>query len=141
MGTLVRVAKTTDLAPGQGKTVEANGREIALFNVGGTFYAIDNTCKHRGGSLGEGELDGTVVTCPLHAWTYDVSSGECFDDPACAIDRFAVQFGVYVVRDERTATLTHNLRTTVIGPDGRLRKTFDGSDWTPGDLLASLRQP
>jgi len=91
MGTLVKVAKTTDLAPGQGKTVEANGREIALFNVGGTFYAIDNTCKHRGGSLGEGELDGTVVTCPLHAWTYDVSSGECFDDPACAIDRFAVK--------------------------------------------------
>ena len=91
MGTLVRVAKTTDLAPGQGKTAEANGREIPLFNVGGTFYAIDNTCKHRGGSLGEGELDGTVVTCPLHAWTYDVSSGECFDDPACAIDRFAVK--------------------------------------------------
>src|ERR1043166_8519774 len=76
MGTLVKVAKTTDLPPGQGKTVEANGREIALFNVGGTFYAIDNTCKHRGGSLGEGELDGTVVTCPLHAWTYDVSSAK-----------------------------------------------------------------
>ena len=58
-----------------------------------------------------------------------------------AIDRFAVQFGVYVVRDEPTASLTHNLRTAVIGPDGRLRKMFDGSDWTPEDLLASLRQP
>lgn len=91
MGRFVKVAETGDLAPGQGKTVEAQGREIALFNVGGTFHAIDNTCKHRGGSLGEGELDGTVVTCPLHAWTYDVTSGECFDDPACALDRFAVK--------------------------------------------------
>jgi nitrite reductase (NADH) small subunit len=91
MGNFVKVAEAKDLAPGQGKTVEANGREIALFNVGGTFYAIDNTCKHRGGSLGEGELDGTVVTCPLHAWTYDVTSGECFDDPSCAIYRFPVK--------------------------------------------------
>ncbi|MGH7898673.1 MAG: Rieske (2Fe-2S) protein [Candidatus Binatia bacterium] len=91
MGKFVKVAETGELAPGQGKTVDAAGREIALFNVGGTFYAIDNTCKHRGGSLGEGELDGTVVTCPLHAWTYDVATGECFDDPACAIDRFALK--------------------------------------------------
>jgi len=91
MGTFVKVAETKDLAPGAGKTVEVKGREVALFNVGGSFYAVDNTCKHRGGSLGEGELDGAVVTCPLHAWTYDVTTGECFDDPACSIDRFAVK--------------------------------------------------
>ena len=91
MGTFVKVGETKDLAAGQGKTIDVNGREIALFNVGGTFYAVDNTCKHRGGSLGEGELDGQIVTCPLHAWTYDVTTGECFDDPACGIDRFAVK--------------------------------------------------
>ena len=91
MGTWAKAAKTTDVAPGQGTTVDVGGREIALFNVAGTFYAVDNTCKHRGGSLGEGELDGTIVTCPLHAWTYDVTSGECFDDPACGIDKFAVK--------------------------------------------------
>ena len=91
MGTFVRVAAAGEIAPGQGKTVEVNGREIALFNVGGTFHAIDNTCKHRGGSLGEGELDGAVITCPLHAWTYDVTTGECFDDPACGVDRFTVR--------------------------------------------------
>lgn len=91
MGTFVKVGKAGDLAAGQGKTVDVNGREIALFNVSGTFYAIDNTCKHRGGPLGEGELDGTVVTCPLHAWTYDVASGECFDDPSCHVDTFPVK--------------------------------------------------
>ena len=99
MGIFVKVANQTDLAPGEGKVVEANGREVALYNVAGTFYAVDNACKHRGGSLGEGELDGTVVTCPLHAWTYDVTTGECFDDPACAVETLAVKIeggGVFV---------------------------------------------
>ena len=91
MGTMVKVARAGEIGPGEGKTVEANGREIAVFNVGGAFHAIDNTCKHRGGPLGEGELDGTVVTCPLHAWTYDVTTGECFDDPACAVQSFPVK--------------------------------------------------
>lgn len=91
MASFFKVAKTKDIPSGQGRTVAANGREIAVFNVGGTFYAVGNTCKHRGGSLGEGELDGNVVTCPLHAWTYDVQTGECFDDPACGIDTFAVR--------------------------------------------------
>jgi nitrite reductase (NADH) small subunit len=91
MATFVKVARTADLGPGQGKTVEANGREIGLFNVDGKFFAVDNTCKHRGGSLGEGELDGPVVTCPLHAWTYDVTTGECFDDPACGVETFPVK--------------------------------------------------
>jgi NAD(P)H-dependent nitrite reductase small subunit len=91
MGTFVKVANEGEVAPGQGKVVEAGGRELALYNVGGTFYAVDNACKHRGGSLGEGELDGTVVTCPLHAWTYDVTTGECFDDPACAVETFKVK--------------------------------------------------
>ena len=91
MGSFVKVASVAEIGPGSGKTVDAGGREIAVFNVGGQFYAIDNACKHRGGPLGEGELDGTTVTCPLHAWTYDVTNGECFDDPSCNVDRFAVK--------------------------------------------------
>ena len=91
MASFVKVAGVGEIVPGTGKTVEAGGREIAVFNVAGQFYAIDNACKHRGGPLGEGELDGTTVTCPLHAWTYDVTNGECFDDPSCAVDRFAVK--------------------------------------------------
>jgi nitrite reductase/ring-hydroxylating ferredoxin subunit len=88
---LHKVARTTDIPAGQGRTIDVEGREIAIFNVGGTFHAIDNVCKHRGGPLGEGELDGTVVTCPLHGWTYDVSNGECFDDPSCNVDRFVLK--------------------------------------------------
>ena len=91
MPTFVRVASTSDIPAGQGKTVEVEGKQIALFNCEGQFYAIDNTCKHRGGPLGEGELDGTTVTCPWHGWTYDVTSGQSPDDPDCAVDTYEVK--------------------------------------------------
>ncbi len=91
MANFVRVATTSEIPVGQGKTVEVDGKQIALFNVDGTFYAIDNTCKHRGGPLGEGELDGTNVICPWHGWTYDVRSGECLDEPDCHVDKYDVR--------------------------------------------------
>jgi len=75
MPEFVPVAKVTDVAPGTGKTLSASGKEIALFNVGGKFHAIDNTCLHRGGPLGDGTLEGTVVTCPWHGWQWDVTTG------------------------------------------------------------------
>lgn len=72
---LVKVAEAADLKDGQGKVVQANGKTIALFKQGGQFYALDNTCLHRGGPLGEGELDGEVVTCPWHGWQYNIKTG------------------------------------------------------------------
>jgi nitrite reductase/ring-hydroxylating ferredoxin subunit len=75
MATFVAVAKVTDISPGQGKTLFVGEKKIAVFNVGGTFHAIDDTCVHRGGPLGEGELEGCIVTCPWHGWTYDVTTG------------------------------------------------------------------
>lgn len=91
MPNYVRVASTGDIPEGEGRAFEVNGKTVAVFNSGGTFYAIDNECKHQGGPLAEGELDGTVVTCPLHAWTYDVTTGESPDDPDCKTDCFAVK--------------------------------------------------
>ena len=87
----VRVAAKSEIPAGQGKTVEAGGKQIAVFNCNGTFYAIDNTCKHQGGPLGEGELDGTVVTCPWHGWTYDITTGVSPDDAECAVDHYEVK--------------------------------------------------
>ena len=60
MAEFTRVAGLDDVKPGAGMVAEANGQSVALFNVAGTFYAIDNTCVHRGGPLGEGELDDDV---------------------------------------------------------------------------------
>ena len=78
----IKFAQTYDIPPGTGKVVETNGRSIALFNVEGTFHAIDNTCTHRGGPLGEGELQGTIVTCPWHGATFDVQTGAVTGPPA-----------------------------------------------------------
>ncbi len=91
MASFVRVAATAEIPAGQGKTVEVGGKKIALFNCDGTFYAIDDTCKHRGGPLGEGELEGTTVTCPWHGWTYDVTTGVSPDDADCAVDKYEVR--------------------------------------------------
>lgn len=80
-GEFVAVARVHEIPPGTGRTVEVNGMWIALFNVDGTFYAIDNSCPHAGGPLGEGKLRGTVVECPWHGWKFDVASGERVGNP------------------------------------------------------------
>jgi nitrite reductase/ring-hydroxylating ferredoxin subunit len=89
----VKVAVRAEVPAGTAKLIETGGRKIALFNSDGTFYAIDNTCKHRGGPLAEGELDGHEVTCPWHGWSYDITTGENMDDPS-------IRLGCYAVRVE-----------------------------------------
>ena len=78
----VKVAQTDDLAPGSGKVIEAEGQRIALFNIDGTYYAMDNTCTHRGGPLGEGQLNEDIVTCPWHGAQFDVKTGDVVGPPA-----------------------------------------------------------
>jgi len=84
MGRLIKVAETKDIPPGRAATVDLEGRAVALFNVDGRFYAIDDTCTHRGGPLSEGEVEGTVVTCPLHGARFDVTTGDVLGPPAAA---------------------------------------------------------
>ena len=82
MSKLVKIAETKDVSPGTGKVVEAAGSSIALFNLAGSFHAIDNTCPHMGGPLGEGELTGQAVTCPWHGAKFNVKTGEVLEPPA-----------------------------------------------------------
>jgi nitrite reductase/ring-hydroxylating ferredoxin subunit len=91
MGQFVKVARVSELAPGQGKTVEGGGVEMALFNVGGTFRALGNACCHRGGPLGDGELDGTTVTCPWHGWQYDVVTGTALRNDEVSVPTYRVE--------------------------------------------------
>lgn len=76
MPEFVKVIASADLPPGQGMEANVGGKPVALFNVGGRFYAVSNTCLHRGGPLGQGFVEGTTVTCPWHSWTWDVATGE-----------------------------------------------------------------
>lgn len=91
MGTFQKVAKTGDVPNGTGKVVEAGGKEIALFNQDGKFYAINNICLHQGGPLGEGYLKGTIVTCPWHGWQFDVTSGVNAVEPSIRTECYPVK--------------------------------------------------
>lgn len=75
MPNFTKAANVSELKPGDSKVVNVNGTEVALFNVDGEFFATTNTCLHRGGPLGEGMLDGDVVTCPWHGWRFNVKTG------------------------------------------------------------------
>ncbi len=75
MARFVKVAKVHEIPAGQGKQVMAHDKPMALFNVDGTFYAINQICPHMGGPLSEGTLIGKVVRCPWHGWTYCVDTG------------------------------------------------------------------
>ena len=91
MAEFVRVAKAGEIAPGQARMFEVNGRQVAIFNCRGQLHAIDNVCDHQGGPLVEGELDDCIVTCPWHGWTYDVRTGASPDDPDARVQRFELK--------------------------------------------------
>ena len=98
MAEFVTVAKVSEVAPGELKQVELeNGGQVCVANVGGTFYAIGGECTHAFGSLGEGELDGTTVICPLHSGEFDVTTGEVLGPPP---DEAAQKYEVRIEGDE-----------------------------------------
>jgi NAD(P)H-dependent nitrite reductase small subunit len=76
-----KVAAISDVPEGGAFVSEAAGKAIALFKVEGQVYALENRCPHRGGPLGEGFLEGKLVTCPWHAWQFDVTNGVCDNIP------------------------------------------------------------
>ncbi len=92
-----KAATLADVPAGKAKQVTLNGKAIALFNVGGTVYAIDDTCTHRGAPLWEGDLQGTEVSCPWHGARFDVTTGKHICPPAPSGVR---SYNVQVVGDE-----------------------------------------
>ena len=77
-----KVASTQELPPGGAKQAQAGGRTLAVFNVDGTFYAIDDTCPHRGAPLSEGECVGSELICPWHDARFDLATGAVKCPPA-----------------------------------------------------------
>jgi nitrite reductase/ring-hydroxylating ferredoxin subunit len=87
-----KVATIEELPAGTARAVVINGRKLALFNLGGNLYAIEDTCPHRGAPLSEGECDGTTVICPWHGASFDLSSGAVLGPPASSgVMAFKVQ--------------------------------------------------
>jgi nitrite reductase (NADH) small subunit len=72
---IVKVADAHEIEDGKAKIVRVEGLTLAVFRVKDQFFALENSCLHRGGPLGEGQLEGYNITCPWHGWTYDVRTG------------------------------------------------------------------
>ena len=82
MSEFIKVAKTSDLAPGEKMLVEYDEDDVGIFNINGEFYAISDVCTHDGGVLTGGELEDCIITCPRHGAQFDVRTGEVVTPPA-----------------------------------------------------------
>lgn len=87
----LRATKIGEVPPGMVRELQLDGKVIALANVGGKLYAVNNVCLHRGGPIAQGELSGQVVTCPWHGWQYDVTSGKLVTNRAVGVETYAVE--------------------------------------------------
>jgi nitrite reductase/ring-hydroxylating ferredoxin subunit len=84
----IRVAKIDEVEEGKGIVVEVSDKCLAVFKVDGAFHVIDNTCLHRGGPLGEGDVEGDTVTCPWLGWEYNVKTGNCLTTPSSHVKSY-----------------------------------------------------
>jgi len=93
MTEFLTVARLGEIPAGEGKTILVNGRLIALFREGESYFAIDDTCPHQGASLGAGYVQDGAVYCPWHAWRFCVKEGTWLDSP-----KSKIRCGTYDVR-------------------------------------------
>lgn len=104
MSDWVEVAPAASLKPGESRVVEVDGAMIAVFNLGGDFYAIEDVCTHDGGELACGEVDGEEIICPRHGARFNIKTGEVTAPPAYEpVSTFPVrlQNGTVQVKDDR----------------------------------------
>ena len=104
MADWVRVGPTADLLPGEYCVVYDGDTPIAVFNIDGDLYAIEDVCTHDGGILTGGPIDGCIITCPLHGATFDIRSGEALTAPAyepTASFPVRIQDGMVQTKDDR----------------------------------------
>lgn len=82
MGEFKTAAKLSEINVGSAKRIEIDSVEIALFNIDGTIYAINDVCTHRQCSLSEGFIEGNAITCPCHLSVFDIKTGKVLEPPA-----------------------------------------------------------
>jgi len=112
-----KICIVDEIPPGDHKIVSVNGREIGIFNVKGSYYALRNICPHRGAKLCTGTLDGTtlpskpgvyswgkegeILRCPWHGWEFDVCTGVSLFDPKIRVKTYRVE-----VQEEQLVLIT-----------------------------------
>ena len=106
----IKVAQTSEIAPGTMKKVVGDGKEILVVNLGGSFYAIPHNCTHMAGNLSEGALQGGIVTCPRHGAKFDVKTGQ-------AVEGAKIAFLKIKVKDTRSIPVKIEGNDILIGID------------------------
>jgi nitrite reductase/ring-hydroxylating ferredoxin subunit len=100
---MLRVASLKEIRIGKGKALTVQGREVAIFRIGDEVFAFENLCPHQHVPvLAEGSLEGTVLTCPMHGWRFDITDGSCVHASG-RLKTFAVELrgdDVYIDIDE-----------------------------------------
>ena len=90
MSNWTKLPDCRDLPVQQGRVVFVDEKPVAVFNIDGNFTAMDNRCPHRGGSLGDGELEGEIVTCPWHGWQFNCRTGRAMENGSITVPTFPV---------------------------------------------------
>ena len=104
MSDWVNVGTVDEIPPGTHKVTDVNDVMVAVFNIDGTFYAIEDVCTHDGGILTGGPIQGCIITCPRHGATFDVRTGAALTAPAyepTAVFPVQVVDGMVQVKDDR----------------------------------------
>ena len=104
MSTWTPVCRIDELPPGKHRVVDADGTQIAVFNLDGQYCAIEDVCTHDGGILTGGSVEGDQIVCPRHGARFSIRTGEALTAPAYEpTATFAVRVadGIIQVRDER----------------------------------------
>ena len=102
------VARVSAVPPGMGTVVTVKGQELAVFNVQGKFYALDNRCPHQDYPLGMSPIFDNLVICIGHGWRFDIKSGECYAVPGVRVRTYEVSVEGDEVRIRGDAILGEN---------------------------------
>src|SRR6185503_10589352 len=89
--TFRKIGKVADIEEGHSRVMDVDGLAIAVYKVNGKISVSENRCPHSNGPLGEGKLEGSIITCPLHQWKFDVNGGQCQNIPAVKLKMFEVK--------------------------------------------------
>lgn len=109
MNEFEKIAKVSEIKPGEGQSYTLGDKIVGVFNVDGEFFAINDLCPHMGASLSAGHVEGCTVTCPWHAWRFSVDDGTWCDNRRLKIDTYEVK----IIDDEVWVSKT----PTEVDPD------------------------
>ena len=115
----VRIARCQDIPLREGRAITVGNHEIALFNLGDRFHAVENRCPHRGGPLADGIICGPAVVCPLHAWKFSLETGEGTSSASAAscVASFATRVDNGIVSVELPGLISHAEDRAEVLPD------------------------